>query len=76
MAKGQWQERRQRPRERWQWLQQNGGKAGLIAALCPMGSNKNLYAIDEEGNDITDEVHDNDKDLQSWCLLEESEHER
>ena len=40
------------------------------------GSNKNLHAGGKEESEINEEAVDNDEELQSWCLLEESEHEQ
>ena len=52
------------------------GKAGHIAAGCRKGSNKNLYAIDEDDNENDEESAEDEDDLQAWCLLEESENEQ
>ena len=41
-----------------------------------MGSNKHVYAIDEDDIDNIEEAPDNEEELQAWCLLEESEHEQ
>ena len=51
------------------------GKTGHIAAECRKGSNKNLYAIDEDGDENVDESAEDEDDLQAWCL-EESENEQ
>ena len=48
---------------------------GHIAAECKKGSNKNLYAIDEDDNENVDESTEDEDDLQAWCL-EESENEQ
>ena len=52
------------------------GKTGHIAAGCWKGSNKNLYAIDEDENENVEESAEDEDDLQAWCLLEESESEQ
>ena len=52
------------------------GKTGHIAAGCRKGSNKNLYAIDEDDNENIEESAEDEDDLQAWCLLEESESEQ
>ena len=45
---------------------EKGGKGvdGHIAASCPEGGDKNLYAMGGKGSE----------ELQAWCLLEKSEH--
>ena len=52
------------------------GKTGHIAAWCRKGSNKNLYAIDEDDSENVEESAEDEDDLQAWCLLEESENEQ
>ena len=52
------------------------GKTGHIAAGCRKGSNKNLYAVDEDENENTEESVEDEDELQAWCLLEESENEQ
>ena len=52
------------------------GKTGHIAAWCRKGSNKNLYAIDEDDSENAEESAENEEDLQAWCTLEESESEQ
>ena len=52
------------------------GKTGHIAVECRKGSNKNLYAIDEDENENVEESAEDEDDLQAWCLLEESENEQ
>ena len=52
------------------------GKTGHLAAECWKGSNKNLYAIDEDENENVEETAEDEDDLQAWCLLEESESEQ
>ena len=75
----QWQERRQRAEKggkgetRTCWT---CGKTGHIAAWCRKGSNKNLYAIDEDDSENVEESAEDEDDLQAWCLLEESENEQ
>ena len=54
-----------------------GGKPGHIAANYVKGSwNRSLNALEEDKGDISEEVHEDDDELQAWCLLEESENER
>ena len=48
----------------------------LTAAECRKGSNRNLYAMDEDENENVEEVAQVEEDLQAWCLLEESENEQ
>ena len=55
----------------WTW-----GKTGHIAAWCRKGSNKNLYAVDEDDSENVEESAEDEDDLQAWCLLEESENEQ
>ena len=43
---------------------------------CRKGDNKNLSAIDEDDSENVEEATDNEKDLPTWCLLEESENEQ
>ena len=45
-------------------------------AGCRKGSNKNLYAVDEDENENTEESVEDEEELQAWCLLEESESEQ
>ena len=52
------------------------GKTGHIAAMCRKGINKNLYAVDEDENENTEESVEDEEELQAWCLLEESESEQ
>ena len=52
------------------------GKTGHIAAGCWKGSNKNLYAIDEDENENVEDTAEDEDDLQAWCLLVESESEQ
>ena len=49
---------------------------GHIAAGCRKGSNKNLYAIDEDDSENVEELAEDEDDLQAWCLLEENENEQ
>ena len=51
-------------------------KTGHIAVWCRKGRKNNLYAIDENDSENIEEPADNEKDLQAWCLLEESENEQ
>ena len=48
------------------------GKTGHTAAECRKGSNRNLYAMDEDENEKVEELAEEEEDLQAWCLLEES----
>ena len=52
------------------------GKTGHVAAWYRKGSNKKLYAIDEDDSDNVEESAEDEDDLQEWCLLEESENEQ
>ena len=36
---------------------------------------KNLYVIDEDETETIEEIPDNDEELQTWCLLGETENE-
>ena len=79
MTEGQWQEWKQRAREKWQGRNQSMldlWQTGHIAAWCRKGGNNNLYAIDEDDSENFEEAADNEEDLQAWCLLEESENEQ
>ena len=42
------------------------GTAGHIAAPCPKGGNKNLYAMGEEESEVIEETVDYDEELQVW----------
>ena len=66
-AKGKRKAAREKP-ERVCWP---CGKTGHIAAWCRKGGNKNLYAMDEDDSENTEESAENEEDLQPWCLLEE-----
>ena len=44
--------------------------------MCRKGSNKNLYAVDEDENENTEESVEDEDELQAWCLLEERESEQ
>ena len=46
------------------------------AAGCRKGGSKNLYAVDEDENENIEESVEEEDDLQTWCLLEESESEQ
>ena len=81
MAEGQRQERQQGTRTQWQGRKQclldHVEKWCILKhAWCRKGSNKNLYAIDEEDSEHVEEENDSEKDLQAWCLLEESENDQ
>ena len=47
-----------------------------IAVSCPYGGHKDLYAVGEEGSEVSAQAADTEEELQAWCLLEESEHEQ
>ena len=51
-------------------------RQGHIASGCRKGSNRNLYAVDEDENENVEESVEAEDDLQAWCLLEESESEQ
>ena len=44
------------------------GKTGHIAAWCRKGSNKNLYAIDEDDSENVEESAEDEDDLQAWWV--------
>ena len=48
----------------------------LHAAWCRKGGNKNVYAMDEDDRENTEESAENEEDLQAWRILEESESEQ
>ena len=56
------------------------GKTGHVAAWCGKGGKKNLYAMDEDDSEDTNEYSnrstESEEDLQAWCILEESESEQ
>ena len=55
-------------------------KTGHIAAWCGKGGKKNLYAMDEvdseDINECSNRSTKSEEDLQTWCILEESESEQ
>ena len=68
LAERQWQERRQRARERRQGRNQNVldvRNTEHIAAWCRKGGNKNLYATGEDGSETAEESVENEEDVQA-----------
>ena len=53
------------------------GKTGHTAANCTKGSwDRSLNAVGADEGDIREEVHEDEDELNPWCLLEESENEQ
>ena len=79
MAEGQWQERRQRTRERWQGRQQSVldmWKTTHCSVVSNKGETETFYANDEDESETIEETLDNNEELQAWCLLELGETEQ
>ena len=52
-------------------------KTGHVAANCVKGNwNRSLNAVEEDKGDTSEDVHEDEDELQAWCLLEESENEQ